>query len=62
MIKMLFFKGLISYSLQTELSDGLIGKKPAPGDHNSSLKIFLARCPCAYYYLNTRPNHKTFRP
>jgi hypothetical protein len=30
----------------------LIGKKPTPGDHESSLKIYLAklvlaRCPCA---------------
>ena len=24
-----------------------LGKKPAPGDHESSLKISLARCPCA---------------
>ena len=24
-----------------------IGKKPAPSDHESSLKIFLARCPYA---------------
>ena len=33
-----------------------IGKKPAPGDHESSLKIFLeklflARCPCAGYII-----------
>ena len=32
-----------------------IGKKPAPGDHESSLKIFLAklflaRCPRAYIF------------
>ena len=28
-----------------------IGKKPAPGDHKSSLKSFLARCLCAKYIL-----------
>ena len=26
-----------------------IGKKPTPDDHDSSLKIFLARCPCAIF-------------
>ena len=28
------------------------GKNPAPGDHEFSLKIFLARCPFAIWYSN----------
>ena len=46
------FKVRISSPLQTSQLMVPIGKKPAPGDHESCLKIFLAklflaRCPCA---------------
>ena len=38
-----------------------IEKKPAPGDHESSLKISLARCPCAQITLGRYINFTTKR-
>ena len=52
-ITKIVFQVRISSPLQTQLVDGS-NRKPTPGDHESSLKIFLAklflaRCPCAQF-------------
>ena len=54
-IKMFFFQVWISTPLQAYKLMVPIAKKPAPGDLESSLKLFfaklfLARCPCFWVY------------
>ena len=43
-ITKLFLKSLLLFKLNSLMVP--IGKKPAPGDHKSCLKLFLAKCPC----------------
>ena len=43
------YESLLLFKLN--LSMVPIGKKPTPSDHESSLKIFLARYPCAIFFM-----------